>query len=76
MCLKGFKLKPTTQWSQMVLNGVKKNFHKFITMVFITRFNLVLVVSKIAKMLTKKTSKRVRHVQVSWSSFYCSEPYI
>ena len=57
------------QWSQMVLNGLKKIDHKFNRMAFITRFNLVLVWSKIVKMLTKKSSKWDRHNQVSWSSF-------
>ena len=55
------------QWSQMVLNGLK-NDHKFIKMAFITRFNLVLVWSKIVQICTKKSSNWVRHNQVSWSS--------
>ena len=42
--------------------------HKFNTMVIITRLNLVLVWSKIVQILTKKSSKWVRHNQVSWSS--------
>ena len=37
-------------------------------MVFITRFNLVLLWTKIGQILTKKSSKWVRHNQVSWSS--------
>ena len=37
-------------------------------MVFITRFNLVLVWSKIVQYLTKKSSKWDRRKQVSWSS--------
>ena len=43
--------------------------HQFNRMAFITRFNLVLVWSKIVQILTKKSSKWVRHNQVSWSSF-------
>ena len=58
------------QWSQMVLNGLKKIYHTFNRMAFITRFNLVLVWSKIVKLLTIKSSKWVRHNQVSWSSFF------
>ena len=38
-------------------------------MVFVTRFNLVLVWSKTVQILTKKPFKWVRHNQVSWSSF-------
>ena len=56
----------------MVPNGPKwskKINHKFNRMAFITRFNLVLVRSKIVHILTKKSSKRVRHNQVSWSRF-------
>ena len=37
-------------------------------MAFITRFNLVLVWSKIVQIFPKKSSKWVRHNQVSWSS--------
>ena len=40
-------------------------------MAFITRFNLVPVWSKIVQILTYKSSKWVRHNQVSWSSFSC-----
>ena len=36
----------------------------------ITRFNLVLVWSKIVLILTNKSFKCVRYNQVSWSSFY------
>ena len=36
-------------------------------MAFTTRFNLVLVWSKIVQILTKKSSNWVRHNQVSWS---------
>ena len=57
------------QWSQMVLNGSTTIDHKFNRMVIITRLNLVLVWSKIVKFFTKKSSKWVRHNQVSWSSF-------
>ena len=39
-------------------------------MAFITRFNLVLVWSKIVQIWTKKSSKWVQHNQVSWSCFY------
>ena len=56
------------QWSQMVLNGLKKIDHKFNRMAFITRFNLILVWSKIVQILTKKSPKWVRYNQVSWSS--------
>ena len=56
------------QWSQMVLNGLKKIDHKFNRRAFITRFNLVLVWSKIVQLLTKKSYKWVWHSQVSWSS--------
>ena len=55
------------QCSQMVLNDLKMD-HKFNWIAFITRFNLVLVWSKIVQMLTNKSSKWVRHNQVSWSS--------
>ena len=54
----------------MVLNGLKKIDHKFNRMAFITRFNLVLVWSEIVQIFTKKSSKWVRHNQVSWSSFF------
>ena len=37
-------------------------------MAFITRFNLVLIWSKIVQILTQKSSKWVPHIQVSWSS--------
>ena len=57
----------------MVPNGpkwsTKKINHKFNRMAFITRFNLVLVWSKIVQILNKKSSNWVRHNQVSWSSF-------
>ena len=56
------------QWSQMVPNGLKKINHKFNCMAFITRFNLILVWSKIVQILTKKSSQWFRHNQVSWSS--------
>ena len=61
------------KWSSMFPNGPKwskKNYHKFNRMAFITRFNLVLVWSKIVQIFTKKSSKWVRHNQVSWSSFF------
>ena len=57
------------QWSQMVLNGLNKIDHKFNRMAFIAKFNLVLVWSKTVQIVTKKSSKWVRHNQVSWSSF-------
>ena len=57
------------QCSQMILNGLKID-HTFNWMVFITRFNLVLVWSKIVQIFTKKSSKWVRQNQVSWSSFH------
>ena len=76
MVLKGNKWSQNFQyglkWSSMVPNGPKwskKNDHKFNRMSFITRFNLVLVWSKIVQILTKKSSKWVWHNQVSWSSF-------
>ena len=53
------------QGSQMVLNGLN---HEFNWMAFIARLNLVLVWSIIVNILTTKSSKRVRHNQVSWSS--------
>ena len=50
------------QWSQMVLNGLKKINHKFNRMAFIAKFNLVLVWSKTVQILKKKkSSKWVRH---------------
>ena len=55
------------QCSQMVIHGLNID-HKFIRMAFITRFNLVLVWSKIVQIFTNKSSKWVRHNQVSWSS--------
>ena len=67
MVLNGF------EWSSMVPNGPKwslKMDHKFNRMVFITRFNLVLVWSKLVQILTKMSCKLFRHNQVSWSSFY------
>ena len=57
----------------MFPNGPKrslKSYHKFHRMAFTTRFNLVFVWSKIVQILTKKSSKWVRHNQVSWSSFF------
>ena len=63
MVLKGKKWSQNVQyglkWSSMFPNGPKwskKIDHKFNRMAFITRFNLVLVWSKIVKMLTKKSS--------------------
>ena len=56
------------QCSQMVLKGLNTD-HKFNWIAFITSFNLVLVWSKIVQILTNKSSKWVRHNQVSWSSF-------
>ena len=54
-----------------VPNGPKWS-KKFNWIAFKTRFNLVLVWSKIVQVLTKNSSKWVRHNQVSWSSlFYC-----
>ena len=77
MVLKGKKWSKNVQYglkrSLMVPNGPKwstKIYHKFNRMVFITRFNLVLVWSKIFQNLTKRSSKWVRHNQVSWSSFF------
>ena len=49
---------------------VEKIYHKFNRMAFITRFNLVLVWSKIVQILTKNSSNWVRHNQVSWSSYF------
>ena len=60
------------KWSSMVPNGPKwskKINYEFNRMAFITRFNLVLVWSKIVIFWTKKSAKWVRHNQVSWSSF-------
>ena len=74
MVLKGKKWSKNVQcglkWSSMVPNGPKwstKINHKFNRMAFITRFNLVLVWSKIVQIFTKNSSKWVRHNQVSWS---------
>ena len=64
MVLKGKKWSQNVQyglkWSSMVPNGPKwskKINHKFNRMVFITRFNLVLVWFKIVKILTKSHPK-------------------
>ena len=63
MVVKGKKWSQNVQyglkWSSMVPNGPKWS----------TRFNLVLVWSKIVQILTKKSSNWVRHNQVSWYSF-------
>ena len=57
------------KWSSMFQNGLRKFYHQFNRIAFITSFNLVLVLYKIVKVLPKKSSKWVRHNQVSWSSF-------
>ena len=73
MVLKGKKWSQNLQygikWSSMAPRAPKWSKqidHTFNGMAFITRFNLVLVWSKIVKILTKKSSKWVRHNQVSW----------
>ena len=60
MVLKGKKWSQNVQyglkWSSMVPNGPKRSkkiYHKFNRMAFITRFNLVLVWSKIVQLLLK-----------------------
>ena len=52
------------KWSLVVL----KINHKFKWMAFITKFNLVLVWSKIVQILTKKSSKWVRG---NFCLFFC-----
>ena len=72
MVLNGKKWSQNVQyglkWSSMFPNGPKWS-KKFNWMAFKTRFNLVLVWSKIVQIFTKKSTKWVRHNQVSWSSF-------
>ena len=73
MVLKGKKLSPNVQyglkWSSRFPNGPKWSKqidHKFNRMAFMTRFNPVLVWSKLVKILTKKSSKWVLNNQVSF----------
>ena len=54
------------QWSQIVLNGLKKINHKFNRMAFITRFILVLVCSNIVQFLfSKKSTQWILHININ-----------
>ena len=77
MVLKGKTLSPNVQyglkWSSRFPNDPKWSKqinHKFNMMAFMTRFNPVLVWSKLVKILTKKSSKWVLNNQVSFLSLF------